>query len=75
MVKDLIRGLKQDGIGIFIISHELRDVFDVCDRIVVLKNGHLVGTQKVSDVTEEDVLGMIILGKNPPPRSADASPA
>ena len=66
MVKDLIRGLKQAGIGIFIISHELRDVFDVCDRIVVLKNGKLVGTSKVSDVTEEDVLGMIIVGKPPP---------
>jgi D-xylose transport system ATP-binding protein len=70
MVKDLIRGLKKAGIGIFIISHELRDVFDVCDRIVVLKNGRLVGTQKVSDVTEEDVLGMIIAGKNPAPRAA-----
>lgn len=66
IVKDLIRSLKQDGIGIFIISHEMRDVFDVCDRLVVMKNGKLVGTTKVSDVTEEDVLGMIILGKSPP---------
>jgi D-xylose transport system ATP-binding protein len=65
MVKDIIRGLKQTGIGIFIVSHEMRDVFDVCDRLVVLKNGKLVGTTKISDVTEEDVLGMIILGKRP----------
>jgi D-xylose transport system ATP-binding protein len=75
MVKDIIRGLKRDGIGIFIVSHEMRDVFDVCDRLVVLKNGKLVGTTKVSDVTEEDVLGMIILGKAPPPREAGASTA
>jgi D-xylose transport system ATP-binding protein len=65
MVKDLIRGLKQAGIGIFIISHEMRDVFDVCDRLVVMKNGKLVGTAKITEVTEEDVLGMIILGKRP----------
>jgi D-xylose transport system ATP-binding protein len=69
IVKDLIRGLKRDGIGIFIISHEMRDVFDVCDRLVVLKNGKLVGTTKVSDVTEDEVLAMIILGKPPAPRS------
>jgi D-xylose transport system ATP-binding protein len=63
MVKDLIRGLKREGIGIFLISHELRDVFDVCDRLTVMKNGVLVGTERVADVTEDDVLGMIILGK------------
>jgi D-xylose transport system ATP-binding protein len=66
MVKDIILGLRQEGIGIFLVSHELRDVFDVCDRLVVLKNGKLVGTTRVSDVTEDDVLGMIILGKTPP---------
>ena len=65
MVKDLIRGLKREGIGIFLISHEMRDVFDVCDRLTVMKNGKLVGTQRISDVTEDDVLGMIIGGKNP----------
>jgi D-xylose transport system ATP-binding protein len=72
MVKDMIRGLKQDGLGIFLVSHELRDVFDVCDRIVVLKNGRLVGTAHVADVTEEDVLGMIILGKSPAMRAETA---
>ena len=69
MVKELIRGLKREGIGIFLISHEMRDVFDVCDRLAVMKNGKLVGVQRVSDVTEDDVLGMIIGGKNPAPRS------
>jgi D-xylose transport system ATP-binding protein len=69
MVKQLITGLKQEGIGIFLVSHEMRDVFDVCDRIVVLKNGKLVGTARVSDVTEEEVLGMIILGKSPAARA------
>ena len=69
MVKDMVRSLKQEGLGIFIISHEMRDVFDLCDRLVVMKNGKLVGTVRVSDVTEEDVLGMIILGKSPGARA------
>jgi D-xylose transport system ATP-binding protein len=73
MVKEIIHGLKQDGIGIFLVSHEMRDVFDVCDRLVVLKNGKLVGTTRVSDVTEEEVLGMIILGKSPAPRAEPAA--
>jgi D-xylose transport system ATP-binding protein len=68
MVKDLIMGLKREGIGIFLVSHEMRDVFDVCDRLVVMKNGKLVGTTPVSDVTEDEVLGMIILGKKPEPK-------
>jgi D-xylose transport system ATP-binding protein len=75
MVKQLITGLKQEGIGIFLVSHELRDVFDVCDRLVVMKNGKLVGTTRVSDVTEDDVLGMIISGKRPGARAETPNPS
>jgi D-xylose transport system ATP-binding protein len=75
MVKDMIRGLKQEGLGIFLVSHEMRDVFDLCDRIVVLKNGKLVGSTRVSEVTEDEVLGMIIAGKTPAVRvGVDAGP-
>ena len=66
MVADLIKQLKSEGIGIFLISHDIHDVFDLADRIVVMKNGALVGTAKVADVSKDDVLGMIILGKCPP---------
>ncbi|HEX3479024.1 MAG TPA: ATP-binding cassette domain-containing protein [Kofleriaceae bacterium] len=75
MVKQLITGLKQEGIGIFLVSHELRDVFDVCDRLVVMKNGKLVGTTRVSDVTEDEVLGMIISGKRPGARAEAPEPS
>jgi D-xylose transport system ATP-binding protein len=37
----------------------------LCDRASVMKNGHLVGTVRVNEVTDEDILGMIILGKKP----------
>ena len=65
-VGDLIRQLKSDGIGIFLISHDIHDVFDLADRIVVMKNGQVVGTARTGDVTKDEVLGMIILGKVPP---------
>ena len=65
-VGELIKQLKADGIGIFLISHDIHDVFDLADRVAVMKNGQVVGTGKVSDMTKDEVLGMIILGKCPP---------
>ena len=65
-VGELIQQLKQDGIGIFLIEHDIHNVFDLCDRVCVMKNGQVVGTANVSDVTKDEVLGMIIAGKCPP---------
>ena len=64
-VGELIKQLKAEGIGIFLISHDLHDVFDLADRLVVMKNGRVVGTASVKDVTKDEVLGMIIAGKCP----------
>ena len=64
-VGELIKKLKADGIGIFLISHDIHDVFDLADRICVMKNGRVVGTARVADVTKDEVLGMIVLGKCP----------
>jgi D-xylose transport system ATP-binding protein len=65
MVADLITELKRQGLGIFLISHDTREMMDLCDRVSVMKNGQVVGTERVEDVTEDDILSMIILGKNP----------
>ncbi|GLQ35476.1 sugar ABC transporter ATP-binding protein [Amylibacter marinus] len=65
-VGELIQQLKSDGIGIFLISHDIHDVFDLADRVAVMKNGKMVGYAKTKDVTKDEVLGMIILGKCPP---------
>jgi D-xylose transport system ATP-binding protein len=64
-VADLIRQLKADGLGIFLVSHDIHDVFELADRICVMKNGAVVGTARTADVTQDEVLGMIILGKCP----------
>ncbi|MGJ8616406.1 MAG: ATP-binding cassette domain-containing protein [Sulfitobacter sp.] len=65
MVAELIGELKKQGLGIFLISHDTREMMELCDRVSVMKNGELVGTERVEDVTEDDILSMIILGKNP----------
>jgi len=65
MVAELIQELKKQGLGIFLIEHDIHNVMKLCDRASVMKNGQLVGTERVADVTEDDILSMIILGKNP----------
>ncbi len=64
-VRNLVRQLKEEGIGIFLISHDIHDVFDLSERISVMYHGELVGTIDKETVTPDDVLGMIILGKKP----------
>ena len=64
-VRDLIRQLKAEGLGIFLISHDIHDVFDLADRITVMLQGKLVGTVDKDTVTKDEVLAMIIMGKKP----------
>ena len=64
-VGELIKQLKSEGIGIFLISHDIHDVFDLADRISVMLQGKLVGTVNKDEVTMDDVLAMIIIGKLP----------
>lgn len=65
MVADLIEELKAQGIGIFLIDHDIHQVKSLCDRASVMKNGQLVGTVDVNVATEDDLLAMIIAGKMP----------
>jgi D-xylose transport system ATP-binding protein len=64
-VHALVKQLKSEGIGIFLVSHDIHDVFDLSERISVMYHGRLVGTVKKEDVTVDEILGMIILGKPP----------
>ena len=64
-VSELIQALKAEGVGIFLISHDLHDVFDLADRVTVMKNGRVVGSARTDQVSQDDVLGMIIGGVLP----------
>ena len=64
-VRELVAHLKSEGIGIFLISHDIHDVFDLADRISVMNTGKLIGTVDKAHVTKDEVLAMIILGRPP----------
>ncbi len=62
-VLSLAQSLREQGVSIIIITHRLSEIFGVTDRISVLRRGKLVGTVTTSEVTEDDVLELIISGK------------
>jgi len=58
-VLNLIRRLRDTGIGVILISHRMPDVFAVADRIVVLRRGRKVADKMVADSSPEEVTGLI----------------
>ena len=58
-VLDLIKNLRSQGLGVVVISHNLADVFEVCDRIIVLRLGRRVASFDVRDVDRERVVAAI----------------
>jgi len=72
---DLLRRLRESGVSVLFISHRLDEVFAICDRVTVLKDGRLVGTHDVADVTRKRLISMMVgrdLGDLFPPRPAAA---
>ncbi len=57
---DLIRGLKKDGIGMIYISHRLEEIFEIGDRVTVMRDGQYIGTKEVSEVHREDLIHMMV---------------
>jgi hypothetical protein len=53
-VGKIIKQLKSEGLGIFLISHDIHDVFDLADWVTVMKNGQVVGTGRVEDMTKDE---------------------
>lgn len=64
-VLELVREMRDQGLSVLMISHNLRHVFDLCDRITVMKAGQTVGSRKVAETTHDEVLGLIVTGGAP----------
>ena len=60
---DIIRELKAEGVGIFYVSHRLDEVFEICDRVTVLREGKRIGTVETEN-TERQTLVQMILGRD-----------
>lgn len=61
-VLSLIKQLKAKGVAVVIVSHNMNDVFDVADRIVVLLRGENAGNLKASETTHEEVVQRMVSG-------------
>lgn len=58
-VLNLIRRLRDQGIAVVLISHRMPDVFDVGDRVIVLRRGRKVADKRIADSSPEEVTGLI----------------
>ena len=58
-VEDIIRGLKQRGVPLIIISHNLRQVFDLVDRIWVFRQGRIICSRRTAVTSPEEIVGLI----------------
>jgi len=58
-VLDLIHGLKDHDVAVILISHRLQDIFAVCDRIMVLRQGQVVGNTPKSQTSMDEIVALI----------------
>ncbi|BBU56415.1 ABC transporter ATP-binding protein [Mameliella alba] len=59
-VLNLIKRLKSTGHAVILVSHRMPDVFEVCDRVAVLRRGTKVADKRIDDTSPEEVTGLII---------------
>ena len=63
-VLELVHNMRDRGISVIVISHNLEHVFQLADRIAVLKNGSLVGIAETATTSREEIVGMITFGQS-----------
>jgi len=68
-VMELIGALKQAGVSIVLISHQLHDLFAVSDRIVVLRRGQKAGERRASETTGDEIVRLMVGDAYAPARS------
>jgi len=57
---ELVRSLKQQGVSVVYISHRLEEIFEVADRVTVLRDGKLIGTFPIGQVDRQDIIRMMV---------------
>jgi ABC-type sugar transport system ATPase subunit len=64
MVLNLVRSLADRGLAVLIVSHNMNDVFEVADRIAVLRLGHMVAVRPTSELDTQIVVDLMTTGKS-----------
>ncbi|NLT06960.1 MAG: sugar ABC transporter ATP-binding protein [Solirubrobacterales bacterium] len=57
---ELIRELTASGVAVLYVSHRLDEIFEIADRVSVLRDGHLQGTEPIAGLTRERLVAMIV---------------
>jgi ribose transport system ATP-binding protein len=60
MLFEIIRSLKSEGVTLIYISHRLSEIFEICDRVTVLKDGERVGVKVVAETDESELVRMMV---------------
>ena len=65
-----VRRLRDGGVGVLYISHHLEEIYDICDRVSVLRDGELVLEGRVEDISQESLVAAMV-GSAPPRRASE----
>jgi ribose transport system ATP-binding protein len=57
---DAVRGLRSRGVGMIYVSHRLDEIFRIADRVVVMRDGRLVGEKPVRETNPDELIGLIV---------------
>lgn len=68
----VVRSLKEKGVSIVYISHRMEEIFELCDRITILRDGQYVGTRNIPETNMDEIVKMMIgreIGERYPERN------
>ena len=57
---EIIRDLKKQGIAVIYISHRMEEIFQICESVTVMRDGQIIGTRQVADVTSDELVEMMV---------------
>ena len=56
----IIRDLKEQGIAVIYISHRMEEIFEICETVTVMRDGRIIGTRDVANVTSDELVEMMV---------------
>ena len=57
---EIIRDLKRSGIAVIYISHRMEEIFEICETVTVMRDGQIIGTRNVADVSSDELVEMMV---------------
>ncbi len=57
---EIIRDLKKNGIAVIYISHRMEEIFQICETVTVMRDGQIIGTRQIDDVTSDELVEMMV---------------